>query len=89
LLAVTVRLERDVLRNLGAYLEYGPLPVRRTAFDTVKQLGAAHPRWPALDRLRREAYVLESDAELKRGLHELSPSSVPQGGGPNQSAETK
>lgn len=89
LLPVTIRFERDLIRNIGAYLEYGPLPVRRAAFDTVKQLYATHPRWPALDHLLREAFVLETDAELKRALRESSPSSAPQGGRAGQSAETK
>ncbi len=89
LLASSIRLERDVLRNLGAYLEYGPLPARRAAFDTVKRLRAEHPKWALLDRLIRDALVLESDADLKRDLGELSAIGRPQSGRPAQSAETK
>ena len=70
-LPVVLRLERDTLRNLGAYLEYAPLPVRRMAFDTVKRLRDTHPQWPLLDHLIREAALLESDAELKGALHGL------------------
>jgi len=89
LLDATIRLERDVIRNLGAYLEYGALPVRHAAFDTVKGLRNEHPRWPALDHLLRDAAVLESDADLKRSLRELSGSGLPPSRYPNQSAETK
>ena len=77
-LELAMRLERDVLRNLGAYLEYGPLAVRRAAFGTTKDLHAQHPRWPALARLLSEASVLESDAALKAGLLELAATGAPQ-----------
>jgi hypothetical protein len=87
------RLERDVIRNLGAYLEYGPLPVRRAAFDTVKRLHAEHPRWPALGHLLSEATVLEADADLKRDLQQLSSNGsrrpLDDRQEPDQSAETK
>jgi hypothetical protein len=87
-LRLTIRLERDVVRNLGAYLEYGPLSVRRAAFETVERLHAEHPRWPALEHLSSEASVLESDAELRRDLQRLSPNrSRPEQ--PDQSANTK
>lgn len=89
LLDATIRLERDVIRNLGAYLEYGALPVRHAAFDTVKGLRNEHPRWPALDHLLRDAAVLEADGDLKRSLRELSGSGLPPSRYPNQSAETK
>ncbi len=62
------RLERDLLRELGAYLEYGPLSVRQAAFERVEQLRAQHRDWPALHRLLREASVLETDPELKARL---------------------
>jgi len=88
-LLVSMRLEGDVIRNLGAYLEYGPLPVRRAAFNTVEQLRAEHPRWPALDHLLREAVVLESDPTLKGQLRQLSASGAPPGAPPAQSAGTK
>lgn len=89
-LEVAIRLERDVIRNLGAYLEYGPLSVRRAAFDSSKELHAQHPRWPALDRLLSEASVLESDAALKRDLQGLSASGAPpKRPADAQSAETK
>ena len=89
-LEVVMRLERDVIRNLGAYLEYAPLPTRRAAFDTVKALGAQHPRWPALAHLLNEAAVLETDANLKRDLQQLSESSARPGKEkPDQSAATK
>lgn len=77
-LEVAMRLERDVVRNLGAYLEYGPLAVRRAAFAATKDLQAQHPRWPALARLLSEASVLESDAALKRDLEELAATGAPQ-----------
>ncbi len=89
LTAVTIRLERDVIRNLGAYLEYGPLPVRRAAFDTVKRLQVTHPKWPSLEHLLQEAALLELDGDLKRDLRQLSAGSLPQGDRPAQSAGTK
>lgn len=89
LLERSLQLERDVIRNLGAYLEYGPLPVRRAAFDALKRLRAVHPDWPALDRLLREAVVLEPDADLQRDLRQLSASGRSQSGRPAQSAGTK
>ncbi len=85
----SIRLERDVIRDFGAYLEYGPLPLRRATFDTVKRLRAEHPQWPALDHLLREAAVLESDADLKADLRQLSASGAPPRARPAQSAETK
>ena len=89
-LELAMRLERDVIRNLGAYLEYGSLPVRRAAFGASKDLHAQHPRWPALARLLSEASVLESDAALKRDLRELVASGAPQRPtAADQSAETK
>ena len=89
-LEVVMRLERDVIRNLGAYLEYAPLTTRRGAFDAVKALRAQHPRWPALAHLLNEATVLETDADLKRDLQQLSErSSRPGNEQPAQSAATK
>jgi hypothetical protein len=82
LMGRSIHLERDVIRNLGAYLEYGPLPLRRAAFETVKQLFSVHPEWPSLAQLVREAVVLESDADLRRRLRELPASGQPQGGAP-------
>lgn len=89
LLDSTLRLERDVIRNLGGYLEYGPLPVRRSALASVKALHDEHPRWPALDHLLHDASALESDRELKRDLRALSGSGLPQDRYPDQSAATK
>lgn len=88
LLELSIHLEHDVLRNLGAYLEYGPLPMRRAAFDTVKRLRAEHPKWARLDHLLRDAAVLETDRDLKRDLAELSASGLPERR-PAQSAATK
>jgi len=62
------RLERDVLRQFGAYLEYGPLPARQAAFERAKRVQEQHPQWPSLRRLLREATVLESDPDLKARL---------------------
>ncbi len=89
LTTVTIHLERDVIRNLGAYLEYGPLPVRRAAFDAVKRLRVQHPQWPLLDHLLGDAAVLESDGDLKRDLRELSASGLQRDGRHGQSAGTK
>ena len=89
LMDLSVHLERDVVRNIGAYLEYGPLPARRAAFDTVKRLLAEHPGWAALEHLLQEAAVLELDAALKGDLRRLSASRSPQTARPAQSAETK
>jgi len=89
-LDVAFRLEHDVIRNLGAYLEYGPLPVRRAAFDVAKNLRTQHPRWPALDHLLNEASVLEADAALARDLRRLSASDARERrSGAAQSADTK
>lgn len=85
----TVHLERDVMRNLGAYLEYAELPVRRAAFEIVKHLRLEHPQWPLLDHLVREAWLLESDPSLKRELQEFSESGLPRGGHPGQSPDSK
>jgi len=78
LMVNTVHLERDVLRNLGAYLEYAELPVRRAAFETVKRLRNEHPQWPLLDAQLREAALLESDPDLKRQLADFSASGLPR-----------
>jgi hypothetical protein len=83
LVEVSARLEREVLRNLGAYLEYGPLPVRQTAFDTTKALQAAHPHWPGLSHLVREASVLETDEAQKQKLNALSELALPRGKKPD------
>ena len=72
LMTATFQLERDVLRNIGAYLEYAELPVRRSAFASVKRLRSEHPEWPLLDHLLHEAWLLESDGELKSELREFS-----------------
>jgi hypothetical protein len=85
-LPVVLRLERDALRNLGAYLEYAPLDVRRAALGTVKRLRDTHPQWALLDHLIREASLLESDADQKRLLNELVGSGLPRGKSPAQSA---
>ncbi|MEO8903506.1 MAG: hypothetical protein ABI488_14880 [Polyangiaceae bacterium] len=79
LVGVVLRLERDSLRNLSAYLEYAPLPDRRAAFDAVKQLRATRPQWQPLDHLIHEAMLLESDPGLKRDLSELFASGLPRG----------
>lgn len=78
LMSTTIHLERDAVRNLGAYLEYAELPVRRAAFETVKRLRNEHPQWPALDRLLREATLLEADPDLKRELREFAASGLPE-----------
>jgi hypothetical protein len=89
LMATSVRLERDVVRNLGAYLEYAELPVRRTALATVKRLREQHPQWPLLTQLVREAALLESDPDLKGQLAALSASAQPSTPHPAQSADSK
>lgn len=90
LMSSTVRLERAVLRNLGAYLEYAAaLAVRRSAFQAVKQLRNEHPQWPLLDHLIQEAALLESDRELKRELREFSAAGLPRGTRPGQSTDSK
>jgi hypothetical protein len=88
-LPVALRLERDALRNLGAYLEYAPLDVRRAALGTVKQLRDTHPQWPLLDHLIREAALFESDPDQKRVLRELVASGLPRGKSPFQSTDSK
>ncbi|MEP7049852.1 MAG: hypothetical protein ABJB12_05840 [Pseudomonadota bacterium] len=78
-LAAVLRLERDTLRNLGAYLEYSSLTERRAALGVVKQLRETRPQWQQLDRLIREAMLLESDPSLKQELSELAASALPRG----------
>jgi hypothetical protein len=85
----TARLERDALRNLGAYLEYAPLSLRRAAFDRMKQLQAEHPRWPTLNHQLREAAVLETDPDLKQNLNDLVSQMLPRGKRPDQPAGSK
>ncbi len=68
----SVQLERDVLRHFAAYLEYGSLEVRKSAFERAKQLSEQHPAWPALDRTLREASVLETEPDLKTQLASLA-----------------
>lgn len=89
LVGVVLRLERDSLRNLGAYLEYAPLPDRRAAFDAVKQLRAKRPQWQPLDHLIHEAMLLESDPDLKRELSDLFASGLPRGSHVGQPAVSK
>ncbi len=88
-LPVVLRLERDTLRNLAAYLEYAPLEARRAALGTVKQLRDTHPQWPLLDHLIREAALLESDPEQKRALRELAVSGLPRGKSAVQPTDSK
>ncbi|HEX7450696.1 MAG TPA: hypothetical protein VF294_00345, partial [Polyangiaceae bacterium] len=88
-LPVVLRLERDSLRNLGAYLEYAPLDERRAALVSVKELRDTHPQWALLDRLIREAALLESDPDQKRALNELAVSGLPRGKSPVQSTDSK
>ncbi len=79
LVTAVLHLERDSLRNLGAYLEYAPLPARRAAFATVKQLRETRPQWQPLDHLIHEAMLLESDPDLKQDLSTLFASGLPRG----------
>ena len=89
LMGQSVHLERDLVRNLGAYLEYAPLPTRRAAFETVKHLRDEHPQWPLLTQLLREAALLESDPELKQQVQTFSASGLPPGGKPGQPPDAK
>jgi len=89
LMGTSVRLEREAVRNLGAYLEYAELPVRRSAFDAVKRVHEQHPEWPLLAQLLREAALLESDPDLKSHLSALSASAAPSGARPAHSADSK
>ena len=88
-LPVVLRLERDALRNLGAYLEYAPLAQRRAAFESVKQLHATHPQWALLDHVIREAALLESDPAQKLALQELAASGLPRGRNAVQPTDSK
>ncbi len=91
LLTTSLRLERDVLRNLGAYLEYAELPVRRSAFEAVQRLHAQHQPWALLAQLMREASLLESDPALKSELSTLALRAQPPLGdlAPAHSADSK
>jgi hypothetical protein len=84
-----VRIERDVMRALAAYLDYAELPVRRSAFEAVKRLREQHPQWPLLDETIREARLLERDPDLKQALLALDRSGLPRGGRPGQSPFSK
>jgi hypothetical protein len=83
------RLEREVLRNFGAYLEYAPLPVRQSAYAAAQTMQTAHPHWPGLNHLLREAAVLETDPALKQKLNELASLGLPQGKRPAQPTGSK
>lgn len=89
LLTAVLHLERDTLRNLGAYLEYAPLPDRRAAFSRIKQLRETRPQWQQLDKLIREAALLESDPDLKQELNALAASALPRGEHVGQPAVSK
>ena len=89
MMGTTVHLERDAVRNLGAYLQYAELPVRRSTFETVKRLREQHPQWPLLTALLREATLLESDESLKHELDEFGKSGLPSGPHPAHSADSK
>lgn len=89
LMESTVRLERDVMRELGAYLEYAEPPVRRKAFEIVKALQAQHPQWPLLKQTIREAKLLEREPDLKAQLVALDASGLPEGKPPGQSPFSK
>jgi len=73
------KLEHEAMRHFAAYLEYAPLPVRRSAFERAKSLRAEHPSWSALGRVLREAAVLETDRDLKRELEQLANLTLPRG----------
>ncbi|HEY2404395.1 MAG TPA: hypothetical protein VGI10_00225 [Polyangiaceae bacterium] len=64
-------LERQALRTLGAYLEYGKPEARDVALAECRRLADAHPKFPALARELQEASVLESDPARKAALEEL------------------
>jgi len=81
--------ERGTLRELTAYLEYAPLPVRKQAFVTCSGLLETHPRWAELHGSLREAAVLESDPELKAKLTALAARGLPPGPKPDQPTGSK
>jgi hypothetical protein len=89
LLDNVARLERDVLRQFSAYLEYAPLSVRQASFDAAKKLVEEHPAWPTLTHTLREAAVLESDPDLKQKLSELAATTLPRGKRPAQATGSK
>jgi len=83
------RLEHEALRHFAAYLEYAPLPVRRSAFERAKALRAEHPSWSGLGHVLREAAVLENDPPLKRDLDQLADLTFPRGARPDQPTGSK
>lgn len=83
------RLEHEALRHFAAYLEYAPLPVRRSAFERAKALRAEHPSWSALGRTLREAALLETDRDLKRDLEQLADLTLPRRAPPAQPTGSK
>jgi hypothetical protein len=89
LVQTVARLEREVLRNFGAYLEYASLSVRQSAYATARTLQSGHPHWPGLNHLLREASVLETDAALKQKLNALASQGLPQGKAPDQPTGSK
>lgn len=56
------------LRELGMYLELGPLPLRNTAFLELARLCDQEPHWAGLHALVDEATLVEPDPELKKKL---------------------
>jgi hypothetical protein len=71
LIESTSRLEILTLRLLGAYLEYGPLALRKRAAAECARLLEVHSHFTALAHLLEEAAVLEADPELKARLRDL------------------
>jgi hypothetical protein len=67
------RVNRASLRYLSQFLQFGPLPTRKTAFVELEGLTKKKESWPALGRTLREAAMAENDPELQGKLKALAP----------------
>jgi hypothetical protein len=67
------RVNRASLRYLSQFLQFAPLPTRKSAFTEVEALTKRKETWPALGRTLREAAMAENDPELQGKLKALAP----------------
>jgi hypothetical protein len=67
------RVNRAALRYLSQFLQFGPLPMRKTTFVELEGLSKRREAWPALGRTLREAAMAENDPELQGSLKTLAP----------------
>jgi hypothetical protein len=75
------RANRAAFRYLSQFLQFGPLPTRRSTLDELEGLSKRKESWPALGRTLREAALVENDPELQGRLKTLSPKLTRRGAG--------